>query len=155
MDENMSKPSRVHIKLLGLTLLCLFMLSGFANLVVRYRMADSEFRSVRSGIFTSLRWDITDGYWYASAVEANGNIIFFAYLAQEEINNLKITSSIETGALVLAVVQGESRLEFDISYGAFSFQLSEYETGKFIPGRIQMQLYFVNAVNPVVDARWD
>jgi len=154
MDADTAKPSRKYVKLLCLTVLGMCFLSLFANLVVRFILTDTEFRSVRSGIFSHATWDIAPGFWHFSAGEANGNIVFFTYLSREEIDSFSLQSNISDGAMTLLITQNEVNVTFDLSNGFFELLPSELRYVGLVPGRIQMQLIFTNASGLASDANW-
>ena len=155
MEKGKSNTSKKYVSLLCLTILSLCLLSVFASQVVRFTMVNTEFRSVRSGIFLYSAWGITYDGWHFSAVEANGSIVFFAYLDWDSLGKLSISGDIETGSVTLSIVQGENEIVYELSQGNITLNPDLIGDGGFEAGRIQMSLNFENVGNLLVDAIWN
>lgn len=146
----MEKSSKKHIKLLAFMLTAMLALSVGVNQLV-YHTGFGSFGSMRSGEFVNTSQGINRNGWYFNADMANGNSTFFAYLSQNELENITMQSSIGSGNAALVIFQDNVRLTYDLLSDVSTIVI---DTTLFYSGRIDIRLYLVYAKNVHVKMSW-
>ena len=146
----MKKSSKKHIGLLAFTLASMLALSISVNMIMTHVVFFSM-GSARSGEFVNTSQGVNVYGWYFYADEANGNSSFFAHLSQSELNNITITSKIESGEAVLVITQESIRFSYDLCNNN---ALTIISSDLLNPGRVDMRLYLTYAANISVRVNW-
>jgi len=111
-------------------------------------------RSFRSGTFINMYQSINSDNWLFAVDEASGHNTVFLDLNREDLSNFFLYSNISSGEMILTISHGEISKSFDLSGGAVELSPEDVDMTLFNPGRIEIQLNLINAVNVSVKARW-
>ena len=139
--ENVSKK---YTKLLIFILIGIVLLSIGVNLLMRFTSL-GEISSIRSGAFANTSQGIDNDGLYFYADEANGHSIFFANLNQEALDKFSLLSRISSGEMILVMKQDNIEKKLDLSESSIEVSANDMDLSMFIPGRIEIQLFFINA----------
>ena len=149
----MKSSSKKHIYFLALTLIAIFMLSTSVNLLMNSTVWGNT-GSMRSGTFVNTSQGVNYSGWHFYADEANGHSTFIANLNQVNLDNISLKSRVLSGEMMFVIIQGNTHLTFNLSDFEVEMTANDINVSMLEPGRIEMRLYFINALNVHVFMNW-
>jgi len=150
----MTKTKKTHVKWLCATILIMITL----GVAVHISMASANFMSLvtgfRSGLFINAHQEIHESGWEFSADEANGSNTLFVNMDRDNLDTFFLRSTIGSGEMMLIIYYNDISRSIELSPGDIKITAEDVPMSDFMPGRIEMQLSFVNASNVDIRTSW-
>ncbi|MCL1994790.1 MAG: hypothetical protein FWG63_01130 [Defluviitaleaceae bacterium] len=102
-----------------------------------------------TNVFINSRTRAWGTTWEMSANRGNGSQNINRNFTQEQLNSLTVTSSSQSGTIFLRLNQNETSKEIEITNYTGLLDMSE-----FSPGRIRLELAFLDATHFNVAVNW-